>query len=133
MTVADTSCIVDLLLGEEVADDVLDVLRDEGEAAAPEVVVFETLAVLRRQALRGDLDDRRATAAVRDLAAIPLALFPALPLRERAWELRASITPADALFLALAERLEEPLITKDRRLARAAREHTDVTVRTLGA
>lgn len=132
MTVLDTSCVVDLLLGEDVADQVLDVLRAEGEAAAPELVVFEALAVLRRGRLRGEIGAERAAGAVKDLGDVSLALFPAMPLRERAWELRDSMTTADALFVALAERLSEPLITKDRRLAKAARAQTKVKVQTLG-
>jgi predicted nucleic acid-binding protein len=49
-----------------------------------------------------------------------------LPLRDRAWELRENLTAADALFVALAERLGEPLATKDRRLALAARKHAGI-------
>lgn len=39
---------------------------------------------------------------------------------ERAWELRDNVTFYDALYVALAEQLEESLITLDERLARAA-------------
>jgi predicted nucleic acid-binding protein len=42
------------------------------------------------------------------------------------WVLRHNITPYDALYVALAEELELPLITADRRLARAAAEFCDV-------
>ena len=58
---------------------------------------------------------------------------PTLALRDRAWELRENMTAADALFVALAERLDEPLATKDRGLARAAREHAQVDAIELGA
>ena len=40
-------------------------------------------------------------------------------LAERAWELRGSVTYADACYVALAELLDAPLITLDRRLAQA--------------
>jgi len=40
-------------------------------------------------------------------------------LLPRVWELRTSVTAYDAVYLALAEVLEAPLLTLDRRLARA--------------
>ena len=70
--------------------------------------------------------------AVEDLGRLPVMLMSALPLRRRAWELRASLTTGEALFLALSERLGEPLATKDRGLARAARRHSAVEVLELG-
>jgi predicted nucleic acid-binding protein len=37
---------------------------------------------------------------------------------DRAWELRHNVTPQDALYVALAERLDEPFITADLKLSR---------------
>jgi predicted nucleic acid-binding protein len=128
VSVLDTSAVVDFLLGSGVHQGVAAVLGESGEFAAPDVLVFETLAVLRRLALRGDLDDRRGKGAVDDLADLPVELFPTLGLRARAWELRENLTTADALFVALAEQLDEPLVTKDERLAAAAAAHSDITV-----
>ena len=126
MTVVDTSAVVDLLLGIGVADEVGALFAREGELAAPDVLVFEVLAVLRRATLRGQLRDERAAGAVSDLGDLALALIPSLPLRHRVWELRRNLTAADALFVALAEELGEPLVTKDAALADAATTHTGV-------
>jgi predicted nucleic acid-binding protein len=38
----------------------------------------------------------------------------------RIWELRNNLTAYDAAYVALAEALEKPLLTRDRRLATAA-------------
>jgi predicted nucleic acid-binding protein len=122
VTVVDTSGVVDYLLGTGAHTRVRDLWRDELEFAAPDVLVFETLAVLRRYALRGEIDDRRAAGAVADLADLPLVLAPSLTLRDGAWALRHNLTIADGLFVALAARLGEPLATKDAPLARAAAE-----------
>jgi predicted nucleic acid-binding protein len=54
--------------------------------------------------------------------------FSSLLLREPAWELRENFTPADALFVALADQLGESLATKDRGLAAAVRDHAHATV-----
>jgi predicted nucleic acid-binding protein len=131
VTVLDTSAVLDYLLGDGVADQVQALLRDGGPAAAPDLLVFEVLAVLRRDVSRGELRDTRAQAAVDDLGDVGLDLFPTLALRQRAFDLRHNMTAGDALFVALAEILGEPFATKDRRLAAAAREHTQVEVNLL--
>ncbi|MBB4664655.1 PIN domain-containing protein [Conexibacter arvalis] len=128
MTVLDTSAVVDYLLGRGAAEQVRQVLNDAGPAAAPDVLVFEVLAVLRRQVQRGGLSAERAASAVADLDDLSIELFPALALRVRAWQLRDNMTIGDALFAALAEQLGEPLVTKDRRLASGARQRTGVEV-----
>ena len=46
----------------------------------------------------------------------------------RVWELRASLTPFDAAYVALAEALDAPLLTADRRLSRAPEIHCAVEV-----
>lgn len=132
MTVLDTSGVIDYLLGVGVAEEVQELIRQEGELAAPDVLVFEVLAVLRREGLRGAIGDDRAAGAVSDLGELPIQLFPSLPLRERVWGLRSNLTAADALFVALAESLREPLATKDRALAGEAAKHASLTVLRLG-
>jgi len=132
MTVIDTSGVVDFLLGSGVAAEVEVLLHAETELAAPDVLVFEVLAVLRREALGGRIAASRAAGAVSDLGDMGIELFPALALRERAWQLRHNLTAADALFVALAEELGEPLATKDSALATAASEHADVQTVQLG-
>ena len=128
MSVFDTAAVVDYLLGTGSARGVAGLLEEESEGAAPDLLVFDVLAVLRRQAGSGDLSSERATAAVADLGDVPIELWPSLSLRGRAWELRENFTAADALFLALCEELGERLVTADRRLARAARELTGIEV-----
>lgn len=132
MTVLDTSAVIDYLLADGVAGDVRALLADAAPAAAPDLLVFEVLAVLRRDVGRGALSVDRALGAVDDLGDVAVELFPSLSLRRRAFDLRHNLTVADALFLALAEALEEPLATKDAGLAAAAREQTTVDVLLLG-
>ena len=128
MTVIDTSGFVDLLIDGPAAPAVAELLRREREVAAPDVLVFEALAAIRRGALRQTLPQARAAGAVEDMAAFPVRLFPSMPLRRRAWELRSNLTPGDALFVALAECLGEPLATKDGSLCAAVATRDDLDV-----
>ena len=133
MTVLDTSGLIDFLLGAEAAADVQALVSDAAPVAAPDLIVFETLAVLRRLVQRDALDARRAQAAVGDLGDFPIELFPSMTLRGRAFALRDILTAADALFVALAELIDEPLATKDLHLAETARRQVGIDVIELGA
>jgi predicted nucleic acid-binding protein len=124
--VLDSSAVIDYLLGIGVADDVDRLLARERSADAPDLLVFEVVAALRRAERSGHIDDERAAAAVEDLGDLPLEIFPSMPLRFRAWELRDNLATADAMFVALAEHLGEPLATKDRGLASAAKTFADI-------
>lgn len=86
---------------------------------APDLILVESLSVIRRQTLAGMLDAAQAEQAVDDLLALPIVIHPTAPLLRRAWELRANVTPYDACYAALAEALNCPLLTGDARLARA--------------
>jgi predicted nucleic acid-binding protein len=132
VTVVDSSAVVDYLLGIGAEREVRRLVTSGELLAAPDVIVFEVLAVVRRHAQRGTLAPERARSAVDDLGDLPLELFPSLALRGRAWELRENLTIGDGLFAALAEQLGEPLMTKDSRLAATARDQLGVTVLDLG-
>jgi predicted nucleic acid-binding protein len=133
VTVLDSSGVVDFLVGEECHSEVADLLQQEGTVAGPDLLVFEVVAVFRRHVQQHGMNPDRARSAVEDLGDLPLELFPTLPLRARVWELRDNFTAADAFFVALAERLDEPLATKDRRLGTAARTYTNIQIIALGS
>jgi predicted nucleic acid-binding protein len=46
-------------------------------------------------------------------------MFEVDSLRPRAWQMRSNITFYDACYVALAEQLDVPLYTRDKRLASA--------------
>ena len=93
-------------------------LRDEDLAAPPHVYV-EVSNVLRRAVLAGRLGPDVGALAHRDLIDLPLATFSFEPLADRVWELHPGVTAYDAAYVALAEALDAPLWTLDRRLAAA--------------
>ena len=93
-------------------------LRGE-DLTAPELIDLEVASVLRGRARVGGLDQRRAALALNDLDDLPLRRAPHLPLVRRCWELRDSLTPYDAAYVALAEALEITLLTADRGITQA--------------
>lgn len=89
------------------------------ELVAPELALLEATNVLRRLELAGSLPRLEAGAALQDLLSLNLALFPFAPVADRIWQLRKTLTSYDACYVAIAEVLEQPLATLDRRLSRA--------------
>lgn len=94
-------------------------LRSCVEASLPDFADVEAAAVLRKRYLAGMIGDERLRVALTALAALPFPRYPARPFLGRAYELRANLTPYDAVYVALAEALEAELVTADRRLAQA--------------
>ena len=94
-------------------------LREAAELSAPELVDVETMSALRRRWRAGTLTDRRFSAAVDDLRDLEIERYPTLPLVRRVYQLRASVSPYDAVYVALAEGLGCVLLTADVRLANA--------------
>ena len=99
-----------------------DLVRDRlcGEQlAAPALIDLEVASVWRGLARGGHLDARRVGQALDDLRDLPIQRVGHTPLVARCWELRDNLTIYDAAYVALAEALQAPLLTGDRRLARA--------------
>ena len=94
-------------------------LREE-TLTAPAHLHVEVSNVLRRAVLTQGLGRDAAALAHRDLVQLPVTVFPFEPLGDRVWALHPSVTAYDAAYVALAEELDAPLWTLDRRLARAS-------------
>ena len=88
-------------------------------AAAPELAIYETANVLRRQVLRGAISAAEAGLAHADLQALTVDLWPYAACADRIWQLRGSVTVYDASYVAVAELLDAELLTLDATLARA--------------
>lgn len=120
MIVVDASVVVEMLLATPEAAAVELRLFQPGETLhAPHLLEIEVAHALRRYARRGDMDDDRGRMAISDLAAFPIVRYPHDSLLGRIWMLRNNLTAYDAAYIALAETLDIPLITRDRRLAGA--------------
>jgi predicted nucleic acid-binding protein len=69
--------------------------------------------------LAGRLSADAGALSHRDLVELPVTIFPFEPLADRVWNLHPAVTAYDAAYVALAEELDAPLVTLDRRLAAA--------------
>lgn len=86
---------------------------------APELIDLEVVSVLRRRVKAGLMAPARAELALTDLTELPMRRASHGPLLPRCWELRDTVTPYDAAYVALAEILGITLLTGDSRLSRA--------------
>ena len=89
------------------------------DLAAPHLMPVEVGNILRRAVLSRHLSPDTATLAHGDLLRLRVQLFPYEPSAERVWQLRGDLSAYDAWYVALAEALDAPLVTLDRRMARA--------------
>ena len=91
----------------------------DGPLAAPHLVLVEATNILRRFELIKRLTPLETASAHRDVLHLDIELFPFEPFADRVWELRSNLTCYDAWYVAIAEALDIPLATLDRRLASA--------------
>ena len=104
-----------------------DVIRG-ADLVAPHLMPVEVTSALRTGERREIITHEQAARTYQDLVDLDVELYPFEPFAARVWELRHSVSPYDAWYVALAERLEVPLVTLDRRLASAADTRCEFTL-----
>jgi predicted nucleic acid-binding protein len=120
MIVLDTSAAIDWLLQTPAGQ-----LIEQRIYAHPDtlhsvhLLDVEFVQVLRRLVREGTLAPRRAEEAIDDLSALRMTRYAPGLLLPRIWRLRQNLSAYDAAYVALAEKLQAPLITRDRRIATA--------------
>lgn len=118
MIVVDASVIVQSLLRLPGAEAIDERLSDaEGALHAPHLLEMEVAHAVRKLALRGVIGGGRGARALDYLRGYGVSLYPHGRFLERVWALRHSASCYDACYIALAETLGAPLLTRDRRLA----------------
>lgn len=103
-------------------------LKADPSLHGPHLIDLEVLSVLRRRVSSGDMEERRAALAIRDLEELQLTRYPHLAFSPRIWALRQNLTPYDAAYVALAELLGAVFVTADARLPGAPGLRCEVEV-----
>ena len=130
MIVLDASAAVSVLLNQEAgAPRILERIEwADGDLHVPHLFEIEVMSVLRRYTLSGRISEERGAELLEDLVDMIITCYPHTALLSRVWELRENVTAYDAAYIALAETLDAPLITRDERLSRAPGIHAAVEV-----
>ena len=129
MTVLDASVVVEVLLRPDPEGEIERAVFRPGVALhCPHLLDIEVTQTLRRHLRAKEISDERARQALDDLAAFPLHRHTQTALLPRVWDLRHNLTAYDAVYVALAETLGEPLFTRDKRLAAAAGHEAAIEV-----
>lgn len=125
--VLDASAAVELLLGTAAGRRTATLLRGES-VAAPAHLDAEVLSALGRLARAGEVSEERVASSLGELGRAPIHRYPLSLVLRAAWDLRSNVSLRDALYVALARRLNATVITADRRLAAAPKLEVGITV-----
>lgn len=93
------------------------ILRSDS-IAAPEMLLIESVNVLRRLERNNEIEEREARLALDELITLPVQYLSMLPAIDRIIALRHNVTAYDATYIAVAEWLRAPLATLDIKLSR---------------
>lgn len=126
--VVDCSIIVRLLASRP-GDDVLR-QRLSATVHAPALVDAEVSSVIRGLAITTKpnvrISEERALEMLHDYAGLRIVRYPMQPLQARAFEMRHNFTAYDAMYIALAEHLNLPLLTDDGKFDGTPGHHADI-------
>jgi PIN domain nuclease of toxin-antitoxin system len=128
----DASALVAVLF-QETGHDVVETILDSGRAATTSIALAEALNVARRKEHELDASTLRTVFAMKGLSVAPvieadsIATATILAVADRNRATRASISLADATCLAVARRLDVPVVTGDRQWTDLSLEN--VTIR----
>lgn len=133
MLVVDTSAVLEAIVAVDPAPGLIELLAGDGDLHTPHLIDIEVLHALRRLNAIGELSEERASDARADFRELAMVRYPHVSLSNRIWELRHNLTAFDAAYVALAEALEVPLVTCDRRLSDAPGHTAEVEVYSTGS
>lgn len=120
MPVIDASAAIDVLTGSEAGTHWFDsIVRADETLQAPYLIDIEVMNGLRRLAALREKLASRIEQAVTEFQNLRISRHGHLILLPRIWDLRHNLSSYDATYVALAESLNEPLVTSDAKLSRS--------------
>lgn len=120
MLVIDASAMLEMLLGTSLARPAIERTLLAGETLhAPFLIDVEVTSGLRRHVHAHALTPADGARRLDEFLAFNIERHAHAMLLPRAWALRTQLSTYDAMYVALAEGLECPLLTSDGRVARS--------------
>jgi predicted nucleic acid-binding protein len=117
LIVIDASAAIELLLNSSASSRIADrIFANDESLHAPHLIDLEVAQVLRRYVRSKEMAPDRAFQALNDFVDLPLQRYTHIDFLTRIWELRASMTAYDAVYVSLAEALDATLLTCDAKL-----------------
>ncbi len=121
MIVVDASAILELLLNTSAGQRVAARIAPSAITLhTPHLLDLEVAQVLRRYVFLGTIDADRGRLALEQLALLDMDRYAHDLFLTRIWALRNNVSAYDAAYVSLAEALDAPLLTADRRLSAAS-------------
>jgi len=121
LIVVDASVLIEYVLRTPLADSIGTRFVEHDESLhAPHIIDLEVAQVIRRFVAREQIDSERGGLAIQNLTSLRITRYPHNELLPRIWQLRHNFTAYDAAYIALAEALDAPLLTRDAALASAS-------------
>jgi len=129
MIVLDASAVVDWLLQTPAGQRIEQRIYARNDTLhTVHLLDVEFAQVLRRLVREGTLARKRAEEAMEDLIAVRVTRYAPVVLLHRIWQLRQNLSAYDAAYVALAEELKAPLITRDQKIAAASGHSATIEV-----
>jgi len=119
--VLDASAAIDWLLQTAVGQRIETRIYARRESLhAPHLLDLEVVQVLRRLVREAAVSAQRADQALRDLLDLRVSRYPHFVFLPELWQLRHNLSAYDAVYVALAQKIDATLVTRDARLASAS-------------
>jgi predicted nucleic acid-binding protein len=119
--VLDASAAIDWLLQTAAGQRIETRIYARAESLhAPHLLDLEVVQVLRRLVREAAVSAQRADQALRDLLDLRVSRYPHFVFLPELWQLRHNLSAYDAVYVALAQKIDATLITRDARLASAS-------------
>lgn len=130
MLVIDASALIELLTTEPTRTrDLSRRIRSADWMSAPALIDYEVHNVLRKMVFRRVIDAAVAKESLSTFWSLRIGRYELTEkMSGRLWELRENVSAYDAAYVALAEELNVPLVTTERRLAEAVHGRTTATI-----
>jgi predicted nucleic acid-binding protein len=120
-----SSLIAKLTSSEDFAQQISDLTENE-IVLAPDLIVLETISGMYKMSLRKEISNSLFKSLFMQVVREDIKLIPSQDLISKIDELLGSVTAYDASYVNLARKLNIPLCTSDKKLAKVASKYCDV-------